>query len=211
MKPGAGHNFQVWCCMTAPAILFIATRFLFRGAAALVVNGFGDNAPLAQTVADLLSLAATVLVATTFYPDEIAIAKGTYVWNGRRTLQCVAMGIATGLAVHMLERRLGIHDDTESGILPFIVLCVIGPFAEEIIYRGMVYERGRALMSENGTILVSSVLFAVSHGTPIKMVLAAAAGLLLGWAKRRHRTLLAPFLIHSIINSVNYICLYHLE
>ena len=200
MKP-----FRDWLHMTLPALLFIALRLAFRWAATVVAHGMEGDSSLIPLAAEALALTAAIGLAARLCPDEIAFANRLRACDGRCIAQCVAAGTAAGLLALWLSSRLGIRDVGQRGILPFANVCLLGPIAEEIVYRALVFERGKGFMPWKASLLASSLIFAVSHATPPKMLLAAGAGVLLGWVKQQKKAVLAPILIHGIMNGIQYL------
>ena len=202
MKTGAGRRLTDWARMILPALALVALKALFRGAAAASAGHAGSDSSIALA-ADALSLTVTLCFALAVCSREIAkpgLSCGT-----RQLARCAAVGVAAGLAALWIGRLSGIGDDRPGGVLAFVVLCLLGPIAEELVYRGLVFGRGKRFLPAGWTIAVSALLFAASHGSPPRMALAAAAGVLLGCARQREETILAPILIHSVMNSVQFI------
>lgn len=56
--------------------------------------------------------------------------------------------------------------------LQIIGLGLMVPLAEELVFRGLVYNRMKKILSIKWSIIFSAVLFAVYHGNPIQMIFA---------------------------------------
>ena len=147
---------------------------------------------------------AAIATALTARSGEISETDGFRACGARCLAQCAAIGVAAGLAALGIGRLLGVVGDARRGALPFIDLCLLGPVAEEIVYRGLVLRRGHRLMPAGWPIAVSALIFGASHGSPAGMAMAAAAGLLFGWARQRKGTVLAPIVIHAVMNGIQY-------
>lgn len=72
--------------------------------------------------------------------------------------------------------------------------------AEELFFRGAVFEALRGRAGSLAAWLGSAALFAVWHGDPVHAVAAAYGGLWLGWLRLRSQGLLAPVLVHMLNN-----------
>lgn len=82
---------------------------------------------------------------------------------------------------------------------PLVVL--IGPFIEELLFRGFLQGVLATRLGDGPAIAISAVLFALLHGlAPLPMLLGLA--LFLGWLQARTRSLLVPFAVHAVHNGV---------
>ena len=79
-------------------------------------------------------------------------------------------------------------------------LCVIVPFVEELIFRGLTYERAREIMPKWPAILLVSAIFALYHGNMLQMLYAFPMSILLQLIYIRTGTLLGAVLFHSGAN-----------
>jgi membrane protease YdiL (CAAX protease family) len=86
-------------------------------------------------------------------------------------------------------------------IVVFLLLAVIAPVAEEILFRGVVFSGLRDSWGEGWAIVVSSVLFGVIHLQPLVMIPTAILGLLLAKVFSMTRSLWASIALHSAYNA----------
>lgn len=81
--------------------------------------------------------------------------------------------------------------------------CLIGPLAEEVIFRGAIERR---LLEKNWNpwfaIVISAALFAVSHLNLAQGVTAFVIGIFMGWVYYRTRSIWVTALIHMVNNTV---------
>ena len=84
-------------------------------------------------------------------------------------------------------------------------LVVWAPLFEEFLFRGFLF-RGllNSRLRANGTILLTAAIFAAVHlhYDAIQMLIVFAIGILLGLARHRTGSLIAPIAIHFVINLV---------
>ncbi len=84
-----------------------------------------------------------------------------------------------------------------------IAMVLLGPLAEEAVFRGVLLPALRARMPDAAAILVSALLFAGAHALldpgllPVSQL---AGGLAFAWLAVRTEGLLAPFLLHAAAN-----------
>lgn len=83
--------------------------------------------------------------------------------------------------------------------LVILVVVVIGPIFEELIFRKLLFDR----LSRYGTkltIVVTSIAFGLFHGNLYQLFYAAALGLVLGFIYAKTRNLIYPIAMHILIN-----------
>lgn len=88
-------------------------------------------------------------------------------------------------------------------MMEILALCVIGPLAEELVYRGFVYQRLRSQTSEITAEVLSALLFGVLHFNIVQGVYAFVLGLLLAHIVYKTGSLLAAAAAHMAANLVS--------
>lgn len=86
-------------------------------------------------------------------------------------------------------------------IAVFLLVAVIAPVAEEILFRGVVFSGLRDSWGEGWAIAASSVLFGVMHLEPVLMIPTAILGVLLAKVFSMTRSLWVPIALHSAYNA----------
>lgn len=81
----------------------------------------------------------------------------------------------------------------------FIITVIIGPLAEEFMFRRMIIDRTRAY-GEKLSVIFSALMFAFFHMSIIQFFYAFAVGLLLGYLYIRKGRLLYCWIIHALFN-----------
>lgn len=74
------------------------------------------------------------------------------------------------------------------------------PAVEELLMRGLLYERLREMMSIRAAIFCSAVVFGVFHGNIVQGVYAFLIGLFFAWLMERFQGIMAPMLAHMSAN-----------
>ncbi len=87
--------------------------------------------------------------------------------------------------------------------LEIVALCVLGPLAEELVYRGFVYQRLRETANEASAALWSAVLFGVMHFNLVQCVYAFVLGILLAHIVNRTGSLLTAVVAHMAANLIS--------
>lgn len=87
--------------------------------------------------------------------------------------------------------------------IPFFVTIavgILGPFIEELIFRGLVYRRARDYFGFVPAVLISAALFALIHGNMQQGVFAFFAGIFLALLYEHYGTIAAPVIFHVFNN-----------
>ncbi len=95
---------------------------------------------------------------------------------------------------------------------------IIGPIFEEILYRGLMYNKLKEISNAFIGILISSILFALLHipayGLNINSFCFMLGGILLAYCYEKTNNIYVPILVHSINNFFiflfNYVYFYFL-
>ena len=100
----------------------------------------------------------------------------------------------------------------------FIATVIISPIFEEILYRGLMYNKLKEISNVFIAVFISSILFALLHipgyGFNIKMFSLVLDGILLTYCYEKTDNIYVPILVHSINNFFiflfNYVYFYFL-
>ncbi|KXU16326.1 CAAX amino terminal protease family [Streptococcus oralis] len=90
--------------------------------------------------------------------------------------------------------------------LPYflLIVCFIGPFIEELIYRGVLMTTFFKNSPWYGDVLLSAIIFGCIHInfalTPLAFFIYASGGLILALLYRMTKTLYYPIVLHMLIN-----------
>ncbi len=118
---------------------------------------------------------------------------------------CIALLHAVGASAEPQEQLVYLqqHGIGElRGVVVALGVVVFGPLAEEIFFRGYLQELCVACVGERAGILACAALFGVVHGAAYALPI-AVFGWFLGDLRRRHGSLLAPWLAHAMFNAVS--------
>lgn len=98
---------------------------------------------------------------------------------------------------------------TGSLILQILVICLISPLAEELIFRGLIYHLIKYFSGNKfAAVFISAVLFGIYHGNIIQGITGFLIGLLLGVLYERFGTLKSVVLFHICFNFPSVILQY---
>lgn len=82
----------------------------------------------------------------------------------------------------------------------FFLSCIVAPFTEEIIFRGVIYPALRERFPVPAAILLSSTIFALMHNEVFVFAGLFAFGVLLAYLFEKHQNLWLPISVHFFNN-----------
>jgi membrane protease YdiL (CAAX protease family) len=152
-----------------------------------------------------------VLVLFGYRRQEFFVSSGAHgkLWIGSG----VVAALAVGLMVVYLQTPVAEAKGSSGAIryLPLaLVLAAMNSFAEEMLYRGVLFGPLLRLVTTNQAISMTAVLFGIAHyhGTPSGfpgMGLTFIAGWVFGLAMVETRSILLPWLLHFVPDAVIFV------
>ena len=90
-------------------------------------------------------------------------------------------------------------------IAGFIMICILAPIFEEIIFRGIIL-KGMLNFNINPTtaILINGFIFGCAHMNPWQFIGAGLLGIIFGIVYYRTKSLFLPMLLHFLNNTLSY-------
>ena len=87
-------------------------------------------------------------------------------------------------------------------VLQIITTCIGAPFAEELLFRGLIHRRLRKVLNVVPAMIISSLLFGIIHGNIIQGIYATLIGLICAFVYEKFKSLWAPIILHASANSL---------
>ena len=91
----------------------------------------------------------------------------------------------------------------ESCIAAFSIIIFV-PIAEEVLYRGLLFDYLRTLVSDRSVVLVSAITFGIAHFDVANSIGTGILGIGLGALRLKSNTIWPCILLHSGFNLVGY-------
>lgn len=147
--------------------------------------------------------------------DAIAAAGGRY-RQGRMAALTVLLALSASMGLNALLSLTGLADssqayqsvaDRQYGVTfaaGLVLYGLISPFAEEVVFRGVIYNRLRRLYNPAIGIVASGILFGVFHGNLVQGVYGGCLGMLMAYLYEKSGRLWIPFLFHAVANMAVY-------
>ncbi len=92
---------------------------------------------------------------------------------------------------------------TQFGAYFFVgIICygVISPVAEELLFRGIIYNRMRQYFDVRVAIVASAAFFSLYHGNSVQIIYAFVMGMLIAYAYEAFGSFKVPLAIHMGVN-----------
>lgn len=182
-------------------------HFCISQAVVMMMGSYCDSAEMTAITSVLVSPIAIFL-----YRREIRIHQDCERRKGNKKefLFIAVLGIAVSQTLTLLLNLIGVtryfSNDTQEALLggKFVVQIVgsgiFAPIAEEVLFRGLIYQRMKRMAGIMWSILLSSVLFAVYHGNLIQMIYAFPMALVLCVVYEKCDTIKGPIVLHMAAN-----------
>ncbi len=84
--------------------------------------------------------------------------------------------------------------------LIFLYTMLFAPIIEEIVFRGVIYEKLRRSFSIKWVIVIQAICFGIFHGNIVQAVYAFILGLALGYVRSQRNSLREVMFLHIVIN-----------
>jgi len=92
-----------------------------------------------------------------------------------------------------------------------ILFGICSPLAEEVIFRGIIYNRLKRVFPLYVSIFLSSVLFGMFHGNLVQALYGTLMGLIITVFYEKYKSFYAPVLIHMVANIGVYVLSYYVN
>lgn len=111
------------------------------------------------------------------------------------------LGDAMPLA-QAIEEVIGAAQTPGEIAIYFVLVCILAPIVEELVFRGYVYGGLRRLMTVRQAIVVGAALFAAVHLSAEAFLMIGLIGALLCYLYERTRSLLPGMIAHGVHNGL---------
>lgn len=94
---------------------------------------------------------------------------------------------------------------TASPVLMILAVCIVGPIAEELVFRGMIFGKLRRAFSFWPAAIISGIMFGVFHMNIMQGVYASVLGVLPAYVYEKTQTIFGSIFFHIVFNASSYI------
>lgn len=118
----------------------------------------------------------------------------------------ISKGLSDFVSLLQIDNIVGDYDEISNSLLQgelffqIISVGIVVPIVEELIYRGLVYDRIRKNINVRYAIVVTSLLFGIFHFNLLQGLYAFLLSLFLAYSVYFYSSLLPAIIIHSVAN-----------
>jgi hypothetical protein len=139
-------------------------------------------------------------------------ANWKYVVFGALATMALSVAVSqVGLQPEGMKQVFEIVRDLNQLALGLLLLAVLAPLVEELVFRGLLYGWLAGRWGKNVGWIVSSLAFAAAHAEPAHMILVLPLGLLFGWLRQRTDSLLPSLVAHIANNGLALVAAAYLD
>lgn len=88
-------------------------------------------------------------------------------------------------------------------ILSILVVGIVAPFAEELLFRGIIYNKLIKNISIRGTIIIQGILFGAYHMNLVQGLYASLLGIVFGYVTFKTKSIWPAIIMHMVNNTVS--------
>jgi len=116
----------------------------------------------------------------------------------------ISLGISIATIYNMIIFKIQPPIINNSISFPILIISsgIIGPIYEEVLFRYIFYNRLKKKYKVKKSILINSIVFALIHLQPIKIIYAFILGIILNTSYEKYQNIKAPILIHTAANTI---------
>lgn len=222
LAPERYRGPSVFVLLALVLVLAAVLTAPFGADAAALLLGSGELTLVGSIVLLISTQAALLLVSwlLAFRPNALAalprfpgpdpgravrmgLVWGVVAWLGASLASAVVVTLLEALGIDVspqaAEQALGLVEPW----VAVVAIVILAPIAEEVFFRGVVFN---AFLRERGPRLAylgSAALFAVIHLSIVALLPIFLLGLALAWVYDRTGSLLAPIVMHAVVNGIS--------
>ena len=160
---------------------------------------------ISYTLSMVLTLVFLKLYTSRAMPQMEPIKRSRAGFNPIVLLAGVIFIFALSIVLSPLEELMPVDNSMyDDSAWTLIMVVVIAPIFEEILFRGKLYNMLRISASPLTSVILASLLFGAVHLEPIILISGVPWGLLFGFVYLRTRSIIAPIILHMFNNALAY-------
>ncbi|QNO14314.1 CPBP family intramembrane metalloprotease [Alkalicella caledoniensis] len=222
--------FIVWLIYTLSTYLYILVALIpfivsviydevYRGIVAdydaQLENLIGKQLPFAILFASVSSFLIYLWIAKRKGENLLEVCKFVKL-PFKKVIVCIILGTGflffTPLILTIIDKFIPLNfsnyterNAQEGFYMLLISVGIFGPFIEEVIFRGIIFDELNQMSSTKVALVIQSFLFALIHFNPIQSIPAFFVGLLLGTIIIWTGSIWSGIIVHASINTMSLI------
>lgn len=209
--------FPILVYYIVPAMLVYGFAYLVHwmsnagGTFSKAVLFFADHSIALSTIVKAGSLLIGCLILVPAFLNETPV----FAVHGKRKTDLLLVALLGGIfalvvnsvfsMINITSSTLGIAQETTPLWAGLFVYGMVSPFTEEVVFRGIVYNRMRRQFLFPVAFMGSLVLFGIYHGNRVQAVYAIVLGIMITWMYERYGSFWYPVVFHAMANVFVYI------
>lgn len=212
----------------SPVLIYYYLNVVIIVIAAMIISGESDLNEGANSIimhnnsleiAMVIKIMALVLAVLPLIPSFIKEQPVIGIKNTMGVVYTALLGVVLPLFTNVVFYKLGItgadqqYAQVQSNqfSLPIwggvLLYGIITPICEEIVNRGLVYNRIRKHANVAVAVILSSMIFGISHGNVAQLLYAFLLGCIIALVYEKQGSFLCPVIFHGVANSVVYVAM----
>ena len=126
------------------------------------------------------------------------------IWPILMLVSLVSKTILYEYSEQEIVRNIRISNNSTELLSVFIMIVIIAPIIEEIIFRGLIYRVFKGLLGPFFGAFISSILFSFVHLNLLSFPYLFIFGIILCLYCEKEKTIITPILMHSILNGIMF-------
>ena len=132
------------------------------------------------------------------------IQKVIIIWPVLMLVSLVSKTIFNEFSVQEIVNNIKTSNNSTELIIAFIMIVIIAPIIEEILFRGLIYRVIKRLLGPFFSAFISSLLFSFVHLNLLSFPYLFILGVILCVFYENENTIITPILVHSILNGIMF-------
>lgn len=126
-----------------------------------------------------------------------------------------SLGVSKLVTIFPIDGILGNYSETAKNVmsqnlpLQIIALVILGPLMEELLFRGLIYNKLKIISETTIAAYISAIIFGVYHMNLVQGLYTFVLGVLLAYVYEKYNTIIAAYLLHMAANAtaviINYL------
>lgn len=219
---------KAWCVFLPVIIYYLVDTITVKCGAMLIKNAVNvspafasfceNNSSAMSVIIKAIAMLCGICPLLPFFLKEKPVLVNKKE-KGARYAVVILAGISTALFWNLLFAITGFTGSSaeysevsqKQFSLPLLVgillYGILTPIIEEILFRGLVYNRLARNYNIIMALVCSAALFGFYHGNIVQAVYGLLMGALLAWVYERYGAFIFPVIIHGVANTWIYLCM----
>lgn len=187
-------------------LYYLVVQFLIFSLFVFIYTYIGYDTNDIVNIMNNSSIYITIIIALIFIPLLVFNYKKNYKDD---KLNSIYKFIILGFSLSLIYNFLGFYLDKllntnlygDFNIIKTIIQTVIlGPIIEEYLFRGMIYNGLKKNFNDKKSMIITSIVFAITHTSIIQMIYAFLLNIILVKVYEKYKNINSCIIIHSMSN-----------